>query len=280
MTSDAASKQAQGGGDIFSLRNANTAPMRILRSVFILALFFLVFVIGVPSDEEDGIDRSSSFGARFTVTDATTRHHQMPKMMARSAAVSSSPTGGAEVETSSLSFSNVNEQMTKSLQNLESKTYATSRMLVKSGRMRLEASNVEDTVKKITDILNEYPEGFIESKTQSDNYAKSIHITARVPSEHFEDILESFQEAVGKENVKSISSNAHDITDQYVDAASRSDVLQASRLALQTLLEKAQSVKDVMEVQRELNRVVEQFESQKKIAESLKTQSVRNLRVD
>jgi hypothetical protein len=64
------------------------------------------------------------------------------------------------------------------------------------------------------------------------------------------------------------------VTDAYVDASSRADVLQASRQALQTLLQEAKQVKEVLEIQRELNRLVEAYESQKNRAQRLQKQSV------
>ena len=53
--------------------------------------------------------------------------------------------------------------------------------------------------------------------------------------------------------------------------------VEASRKALQQLLETSQaehSVKDILEVQRELNRTIEAMESQKKRVQTLQFQSV------
>jgi hypothetical protein len=182
-----------------------------------------------------------------------------------------------------------NEQMEQSLQELESKTYVTSRMLIKSGRIVAQVLNLSEAVDQVTHILQQYPQGFMENISQQSNnyygqyeYARRqspqqhvTYLTARVPSDQFDTIMEAIQQVVGKDNVQAVDSNAHDVTDQYVDAASRADVLQASRKALQTLLDKATNVREVMDVQRELNHIVQQYESQKKRAESLKTQSVR-----
>lgn len=265
---------------------------KAFRILGLLSVMCLLLVIGAPiSLEDEKVGAGSGMYAGETLQTmrvasssakvAAPNALMMPEMMPEADMAFDA---GESAESFAVAGQSINQQMEQSLLDLEFKTYATSRMLVKSGSMRLEVASVTETVTKVSNILQEYPEGFIESKSQSNtNYygrvpREGVHITARVPSEHFEAILESIQHAVGKENVKGLDTNAYDITDQYVDAASRADILQASRKALQTLLEKAQNVKEVMEVQRELNRIVEQYESQKKRAENLKTQSVRRAR--
>lgn len=266
---------------------------RILGLLSVLCI--LLSVIGAPSIEDNMHDglvlKSNERLSRSSGNSAMSKQMMMPEsapMMADSLEMDMAV--GAE---ESVSFHGVpkayNQHMEQALQELDSKTYVTERMLIKSGNIVAEVSNLSQSVEKVTNILQEYKEGFIEHQSQESNtryhpygtaqQQQAIRMTARVPSEHFETIIDTIQQAVGTQNVLEVHTNARDVTDQYVDAATRADVLQASRQALQTLLDKAHNVREVMEVQRELNRIVEQYESQKKRAESLKAQSVRDLGV-
>ncbi|KAI2498368.1 protein of unknown function (DUF4349) [Fragilaria crotonensis] len=78
---------------------------------------------------------------------------------------------------------------------------------------------------------------------------------------------------LGSDMVQSLSINSQDVTDSFIDASSRAETLAACRKAIQVLLQKAQNVQEVMEVQRELNRLTQEYESHKSRAESLRKQS-------
>jgi hypothetical protein len=74
--------------------------------------------------------------------------------------------------------------------------------------------------------------------------------------------------------VSSVNINSQDVTDSYIDASARADTLDASRKALKILLGKATNVQDIMEVQRELNALTQQYESHRKRAVHLKKEAV------
>jgi hypothetical protein len=165
-----------------------------------------------------------------------------------------------------------------------------ARMLARSGRLSLntkpgEAQSVASQIEKMVITDGGYIEnsdlepetyhlynkrGFIvgDEKTRV-----RVNLKIRVPSDKFHDTIAAMQELVGKDMVERLSTSVEDFTDSYVDAASRAETLAASRKAMQVLLAKAGNVKEVLEVQRELNRLNQEYERQKANANTFQKMS-------
>jgi hypothetical protein len=70
-----------------------------------------------------------------------------------------------------------------------------------------------------------------------------------------------------------VNSNSYDVADDFIDAMARSAVSDALRSSLQTLMRKAQTVEEILMLQREINRLLEEAESQRQRAKRLQDQS-------
>lgn len=92
-------------------------------------------------------------------------------------------------------------------------------------------------------------------------------------SDKFYIVISALQGLLGSDMVRSLSTSSHDVTDSFIDASSRAETLVVCRKAIQVLLQKAQNVQEVMEGQRELNILTQEYESHKSRAESLRKQS-------
>lgn len=89
-------------------------------------------------------------------------------------------------------------------------------------------------------------------------------------SDKFYIVISALQGLLGSDMVRSLSTSSHDVTDSFIDASSRAETLVVCRKAIQVLLQKAQNVQEVMEGQRELNILTQEYESHKSRAESLR----------
>ena len=80
-------------------------------------------------------------------------------------------------------------------------------------------------------------------------------------------MIEAFKQSVGgltkSTDVEAASDAVRDVTGEYVDAAARAATLEATRDQLTKLMERADVVKDVLSVQRELSSVTQQLEARK-----------------
>eukprot|EP00978_Attheya_sp_CCMP212_P048091 scaffold472600_cov102-Attheya_sp.AAC.1 len=146
-------------------------------------------------------------------------------------------------------------------------------MLVYNGDISLlaEPDELDHLTNKIVMLVKK--NGFVENQSTSmQTYSSSprlpnderkktrvVDLHLRIPSDSFEttvsDIKRMFQKDENdNKRIVRASTNSRDVTEQYIDATARADTLEASLKALQALMARSTTVKDVMEVQRELNQ--------------------------
>jgi len=98
--------------------------------------------------------------------------------------------------------------------------------------------------------------GYIASSGITDNYSE---ITARIPSEKLDEFIK-YLETLGEGNNR-IYRNSDDITEQYTDTESRLRNYKAQEEQLLEVLDKAETVEDILKVQNELFRVRGEIEA-------------------
>jgi len=169
----------------------------------------------------------------------------------------------------------------------------TPQMLVHTGDMEVQSNiehQVQDDAAQIVQSLEEIG-GYIESrsmyiehlyyKPHCRNYNNVdqkkgkcgrtiISLNARIPSAQFFAFQDTIQQMFGAGNILSISTSSRDVSTEYIDANARAGTLEQSRVAIESILRRANTVREVMDVQRELNRVTQQLESNKSRAIYLK----------
>jgi hypothetical protein len=153
----------------------------------------------------------------------------------------------------------------------------TSPMLVYNGDMRVQVVHQEKIPsfsEALKAIVKETGDGYFEDQTHQNSGTPNerLSMTIRVRSDKFYQVIEEIRKIV--HSVSTISTYSRDVTDQFVDASARADVLEAARSSLQALMAKANSVEDVLRLQKELNRLTESSESLRQRAQQLKKQSV------
>ena len=134
-----------------------------------------------------------------------------------------------------------------------------NRMITYSVSMELSVKDTEETRKMLLEqVQNE--NGFIIKDT--DNY-----VSARIPSENMDNFIVASR-TLGK--VENETKTGTDITDQYRDNLIRLDSLRNIRDRYMALLEKANSVSDILSIEKELERInteIEVMEGRIKYAE-------------
>jgi hypothetical protein len=127
-------------------------------------------------------------------------------------------------------------------------------MLIYNSNLTLEAS--EPDIKTIGSRIIEKAKaqgGYLSQRS-------SMSLTVRVPAKEF-DSLNEYIKAQGK--LKYENATAQDVTMQYSDLTIRLDVQLKMLGRYQELLKKATTVKDAVEVERELSRITERVEQLK-----------------
>lgn len=143
-------------------------------------------------------------------------------------------------------------------------TLERERVILKNASLTV---TVTDPAVKINEIsaMAEGMGGWVvtsNSYTSSDaNGEESTYgsITVRVPADRLAEAMERIKTGVEKVDAENV--NGQDVTQEYVDLSSRLTNLQATERQLQTIMETARRVEDVLAVQRELTTVRGEIET-------------------
>lgn len=141
----------------------------------------------------------------------------------------------------------------------------TGRKIIRSANVELETKEFDKTVNIITEKTN-FLGGYIESSSISggrpvnkDDFRNRVaSFKLRIPEKSFEQLLLDFND-IG--NVINIRRGGDDITSQYFDTEARLKSLTIQEERLLEILKKADTVKDIIELERELSNVRYQIES-------------------
>jgi len=138
---------------------------------------------------------------------------------------------------------------------------AISTKLIKNASIQIEVKKGEFE-RKFFEIasLAEQNNGYVSnSQSYSDSEGKMTSgiITIRIDKNNFDAVLNKLKE-MG--TVLNVSINVQDVTQEYVDNESRLRNLEAQQTRLLALMEKSATVKDSIEVQRELSNIEGQIE--------------------
>mmetsp|Transcript_1588 Transcript_1588/g.2027 ORF Transcript_1588/g.2027 Transcript_1588/m.2027 type:complete len:405 (-) Transcript_1588:219-1433(-) len=162
------------------------------------------------------------------------------------------------------------------------------KMLVHDGSIEISATkkDVENLTNEIVSFFDDGKKGYIENNSKHSSHDSRLHVnlSLRVLSSEFHSMMASIQSMIKDKNndknrnnknkidVRSVSSSIVDVTDQYVDVASRANTLKTAQKAMTALLERSNTVDEIISIQRELNSLTQEYESKKSRVEHLKKQ--------
>jgi len=157
-------------------------------------------------------------------------------------------------------------------------------MLVRTGTLRIETDSDVDKVANAATSQVEAAGGFVESRQDNGGWldgdvrrGQNTRLTLRIPVEKYASLLQDFRKSIGgltkSTDVEETTDRVRDVTGEYVDNAARAATLEATRAQLQALMSRADLVKDVLQVQRELSSVVQQLETRKATMQRLSAQA-------
>lgn len=133
-------------------------------------------------------------------------------------------------------------------------TTATTQKVIKTGSLSLTVKSTPDTLTAITNLAATYA-GFVQSSdewVQSDK-TNAATVTIRLDSANFEQAMVDLKKMATV--VESESVSGQDVTEEYVDLQSNLKNLQAEEQQYLTILSKATTVEDLLNVSDYLSRV-------------------------
>lgn len=133
------------------------------------------------------------------------------------------------------------------------------RKLIKNGSIEFEVSSVAETKDKISALVKDAG-GYISSDNQN-NYSGSPRFeqVVRIPADKLDDFIAKIEAIARKVDSKSISTQ--DVTEEFIDVETRLATKKELEARYRELLKQAKSVKDIIEVEAQLNNVRSEIES-------------------
>jgi len=135
--------------------------------------------------------------------------------------------------------------------------------VIKTGGIEFETENIEKDYQKIKSILPKYG-AYIENENQSkSSHQINYNLTVRVPAPTYDTLFSSVVFLAKK--VINKYSNQEDVTERYYDLETRIKNKKALETTYVELLKKASEIKDILDIERNLNQVrtdIERLEGQ------------------
>ncbi len=148
------------------------------------------------------------------------------------------------------------------LEEADTEVVDDERMIIKTANLQLQTTEFDASLENIKAEVEKYDGEITDSnlwRNGSDDYEyRTIEMTIRVPSQDYSSLLSGVESAA---NVRSLNEYSEDVTTQYIDITARIDTLKAQEERLTELLEMAQSITEIMEIEYQLSNVRYERES-------------------
>ncbi|WP_284651040.1 DUF4349 domain-containing protein [Flavobacterium terrisoli] len=131
--------------------------------------------------------------------------------------------------------------------------------IIKTGNLKFQSDDLEVTYRQILAAVKKY-KALIKNDSQTNNdYALSRNINIRIPNEHFDAFINDISKGIKYFDQKEISSQ--DVTEEYIDVASRIKTKKILEARYLELLKKANKVSEMLEIEGQLSEIREEIEA-------------------
>jgi len=131
--------------------------------------------------------------------------------------------------------------------------------IIKSGELKFQSDDLEVTYNQIQNAVKKYNASIKSDYQQNDDEAFSRSVNIRIPNENFDAFITDISKGVSYFDRKDITSQ--DVTEEYIDVASRIKTKKVLEERYLELLKKATKVSEMLEIEGQLSEIREEIEA-------------------
>ncbi len=135
------------------------------------------------------------------------------------------------------------------------------RKLIKTGEIAVEVRDVDKAYTDIKEIISEIGGFEFSSSYRVQNEYKRLQLILKLPPDRLEEFQLKLGQYVGDGHISRMDIRSDDISSQYYDIDARLKSYKASRDQIQKLLDKAETVEEILSIQNELTRLQVEIDS-------------------
>ena len=133
--------------------------------------------------------------------------------------------------------------------------------IIKNGNMKFEVTDLESVKSRIDSSLRSVNAYYENEQFNDYSNRSSYSLAIRIPNAKFDSLINDFESGIGKLTTKNIQ--AKDATEEYVDLNIRLVNNLMYLTQYRSILAKAKSIKEILEIQEMIRRIEEEIESKK-----------------
>ncbi len=131
--------------------------------------------------------------------------------------------------------------------------------IIKDGRLGLRVSDLEDSKLRIDSLIKYYDGYYANESFNNSDRESSYYLKIRIPGVNFGKFISDIESGDGEILYKEI--DARDVTDQFIDLETRLENKRNYLIRYNDLLKKANSVKEILEIEEKIRGLEEEIES-------------------
>lgn len=136
---------------------------------------------------------------------------------------------------------------------------ATETKIIKTGDLRFQTDDLDKTYNQVQQTVKKYQASIKNDSQSNEGYQLTRSITIRIPNQNFDAFITDISKGVAYFDQKEISSE--DVTEEYIDVASRIKTKKVLEERYYELLKKASKVSEMLEIEKKLSEIREEIEA-------------------
>lgn len=131
--------------------------------------------------------------------------------------------------------------------------------IIKDGRMGIRVADIEVSKSQIDSLVIRFGAYYANESFYNDNSQVSYSLQIRIPAKNFENFVQSIEH--GKAEILHKSFDSRDVTEEFIDLETRLENKKAYLNRYQALLKKANSIKEILDIEEKIRALEEELES-------------------